>query len=92
MIRIVSVQPLEAYKLAVRFSDRTEGVVDLSAIERRGVFTPWNDPAYFNSVRIDSESGTIVWPNGADIDPYVLYAEANRISIEQALSAAFHDA
>jgi hypothetical protein len=27
----------------------------------------------FRSVRVDPELGTIVWPNGADIDPDVLY-------------------
>ena len=27
----------------------------------------------FRAVRVDEELGTIVWPNGADIDPDVLY-------------------
>jgi hypothetical protein len=31
------------------------------------------DPGYFNQVKVDDELGTIVWPNGADIDPDVLY-------------------
>jgi hypothetical protein len=31
-------------------------------------------PAYFASVRVDPELGTIVWDNGADLDPDVLYA------------------
>lgn len=30
------------------------------------------DAALFRSVRVDEELGTIVWPNGADIDPDVL--------------------
>ena len=29
------------------------------------------DPAFFRSVRVDEELGTIVRPNGADIDPDV---------------------
>jgi hypothetical protein len=32
-----------------------------------------NDPAVFRSVRVDPQLGTIVWPNGADIDPDVHY-------------------
>jgi hypothetical protein len=31
------------------------------------------DSSYFAQVRVDPELGTIVWSNGADIDPDVLY-------------------
>jgi hypothetical protein len=30
-----------------------------------------NDPAFFRAARV--EGGTVAWPNGADIDPDVLY-------------------
>jgi hypothetical protein len=30
-------------------------------------------PAYFSQVRVDPELGTVVWPNGADLDPDVVY-------------------
>jgi len=40
-----------------------------------GVFAPLKDPAIFAQVRIHAELGTVVWPNGADLDPDVLYAE-----------------
>ncbi|MDP8957599.1 MAG: DUF2442 domain-containing protein [Actinomycetota bacterium] len=33
------------------------------------------DPELFRRVRV--ESGTIVWPNGADIDPVVLHGSAS---------------
>jgi hypothetical protein len=37
------------------------------------VFEPVRtDPRFFRSVQVDPELGTIVWPNGADIDPDVL--------------------
>ena len=35
------------------------------------------DPEYFAQVRVGSESGTIVWPNGVDLDPDVLCHEAH---------------
>jgi len=31
------------------------------------------DRSLFMAVRVDPECGTIVWPNGADMDPDVLY-------------------
>jgi hypothetical protein len=30
------------------------------------------DPQLFRSVRVDETLGTVVWPNGADLDPDVL--------------------
>jgi hypothetical protein len=39
----------------------------------KGVFAELADTSRFREVRVDSELGTIVWPNGADLDPMVLY-------------------
>jgi len=65
------------YRLLLRFDDGTSGSVDVSAmISFTGVFEPLNDLDYFARVRVDEELGSIVWPNGADLDPIVLYAAA----------------
>lgn len=37
------------------------------------MFEPLLDPAYFARVAVDSELGTIVWPNEADFAPETLY-------------------
>ncbi len=39
-----------------------------------GVFAPLRNREEFLKVYVDSEIGTICWPNGADLDPDVLYA------------------
>jgi hypothetical protein len=71
---IVAVNPLGDYRLHLRFEDGVEGVVDLAHhLSFRGVFEPLRDPAWFARVRVDRELGTVVWPNGADLDPDVLY-------------------
>lgn len=63
------------YRVRLRFEDGVEGVVDLGPhLSFRGVFEPLRDPAYFAQLRVDPELGTVVWPNGADLDPNVLYA------------------
>jgi hypothetical protein len=72
---VVEVQVLEAYKLKLRFEDGVTGVLDLeNFIDFTGVFEPLQDPQYFSQVTAKLEFGTICWPNGADIDPDVLYA------------------
>ncbi len=72
---IIDVQPLEGYKLRLRFDDGVEGIVDISKIiEFTGVFTPLQDPDYFAKVRVNPDLGTIQWENEADLDPVVLYA------------------
>ena len=71
---IVAATTLGDYRLRLRFEDGVEGVVDLAPhLSFRGIFEPLRDPAYFALVQVDPELGTIAWPNGADLDPDVLY-------------------
>ena len=71
---VIFATPLDGYRLLLRYEDGVEGVVDLGpVISFRGVFAPLKDPAYFSQVKVDAELGTVSWPNGADLDPDVLY-------------------
>jgi hypothetical protein len=38
---------------------------------------PLNDPAYFAQVTVDTEAGTIAWPNSVDFAPEPLYEQAH---------------
>jgi hypothetical protein len=72
---VVEVQPLDDYRLHIRFDDGVEGIIDLAeVISFTGIFEPLNDRAYFSKVDVNPDVGTICWPNGADIDPDVLYS------------------
>jgi len=74
MTRIRSVLPLEGFNVKLTFTDGSEREVDLAPYLNGPIFEPLkNDPEVFRSVRVDDELGTIVWPNGADICPDVLY-------------------
>jgi len=69
-----SVKPLQGFWALVTFDDGTQREVDFEPYLQGPVFEPMrNDPAMFRSMTISG--GVIVWPNGADIDPDVLYYE-----------------
>ena len=73
LAEVIEVRPLDGHRLRLRFDDGVEGEVDIAKrITFHGVFAPLRDPKYFRRVRVDAELGTIVWPNGADMDPFVL--------------------
>ena len=76
LIDIIEVKPLSGRKLFLKFEDGKEGTVDLSEIvEFTGVFEPLKDDEYFNRVTVNSELGTICWPNDADLCADVLYSK-----------------
>ncbi|HXJ44965.1 MAG TPA: DUF2442 domain-containing protein [Bryobacteraceae bacterium] len=83
---IVSAKVIGQYQLHLRFEDGVEGAVDLGqALSFRGVFEPLKDPSYFAQVRVDAGLGTVVWPNGADLDPDVLYGRITGQPVTQGL-------
>ena len=61
------------------FEDGLQAVVDMDQVVKNytGVFAPLLDENYFQLVKVDPELGTIVWPNGADVCPDVLYSHAS---------------
>jgi hypothetical protein len=72
---IIEVKPLDDYRLRLRFEDGTEGTIDLTKlVPFTGVFAALRDRNNFNLVRVDPELGAVCWPNGADLDPDVLYS------------------
>ncbi len=76
MIRIKKVDYLSDYKLKLTFTDKKTKIVDLKKYKNKGpetVFYPFRDIEFFKSVSLDKHTGTIVWPNGADLCPDVLY-------------------
>ncbi len=83
---VVEVQPLGSYRLHLRFEDGVEGDLDLAGvIEFKGIFAPLRDEKEFAKVQLHPELGTIVWPNGADLDPDVLYARVSGEPIDLAV-------
>ncbi len=74
--RVTQVHHRGEYRLELSFTDGTAGELDFKerVAGRGGVFGPLEDVAFFRQVAVDSEAGTIVWPNGVDFCPDVLYS------------------
>jgi hypothetical protein len=76
---VVNVAYLGGYCLRLTFADGLVADLDLTA-KLEGdvgpVFEPLRDETYFAQVVVDTELGTIVWPNGADLAPDVLHEQS----------------
>jgi hypothetical protein len=71
LLRIRQVKALEGFKLRLALTDGSAIERDVAPLLVGPVFEPIRkDPAAFAGVRV--ESGTVVWPNGADLCPDVL--------------------
>lgn len=74
LIKVKKAAPLSDFIMLIEFEDGTKKEVDLEPFLHGPIFEPIrNDPTLFRDVHISG--GTIAWPNGADIDPDVLYYE-----------------
>lgn len=76
LARITHVEPVHDFVLRLTFDDGRVRDVDLESRLWGPVFEPLRqDPGLFRRVFVDHELGTIMWPNGADLDPDVLHGD-----------------
>jgi hypothetical protein len=74
MILIRSVKATDKFEVELEFFTGERRIVDWEPFLRGPIFEPLRrDAKLFRPVRVDEELGTIVWENGADMDPDVLY-------------------
>jgi hypothetical protein len=82
LIDIRKVTPLKDFKVLLEFTDDTSREVDLEKYLHGPIFQPLrDDPELFRAVFV--EGGTVTWPNGADIDPYVIYHDLTPAWMEE---------
>lgn len=76
--RVNRVRHICDYRLELSFTDGTTRELDFrqQIVGRGGVFSQLEDVEFFKEVQVDPEAGTIVWPNGVDLCPDVLYSLA----------------
>jgi hypothetical protein len=71
--KVTAVEVRPPYGLHLSFDDGVTREVDLSDELWGPMFEPLQDPAFF--ARVTIEHGTVVWPNGVDLDPLVLHGD-----------------
>jgi hypothetical protein len=71
--RVEWVRYMGGYKIHIRFTDGTEGVVDLGDELHGEMFVTLRKKTLFKQVGVHPEFRTLCWPNGADLAPEYLY-------------------
>ncbi len=71
--RVAEAHCVRDYSIHVRFTDGSEGEVDLRDELDGEVFEPLKDRTLFQQFSVHPEFHTLTWPNGADIAPESLY-------------------
>jgi len=80
--KINKVKVLSDYKIWLKYLDGTEGIIDLSDLVGRGVFSEWNDYEKFKNVKIGS-SGELIWQDELDLCPDSLYIKLTGKTAEE---------
>lgn len=73
ILHVEGVRYLQDHRLRLRFNDGVTKDVDLKGELHGEVFEPLREIEFFKKVRLNPETGTVEWPNGADFAPEFLY-------------------
>jgi len=73
LYEVTAFEVIGDYTLRVHFNDASSQIVNFEPVLYGEMFGPLRDPELFGKVTLDAELRNLVWPNGADFDPYVLH-------------------
>ena len=77
LVDVTGVRVLARYVVELTFDDGSVEVIDLEDRLRGPAFAPVRDDyATFCAVAVNTESGTLEFPNGADLSPAMLHLES----------------
>jgi len=86
MAKLIQIKPRENYKIHLRYSDHSEGVIDLSDMVKRGVFKKLKDKNLFDSAYI-SEHNTLAWNEDLELCADALYLRITGKKVEEVMPA-----
>jgi hypothetical protein len=70
---VIGVEIVGPYTLRLAFDDGQKQVINFEPVLYGPVFEPLRALNLFNQVQLNSDTGTIEWPTGADFNPVVLH-------------------
>ncbi|MDO4807094.1 MAG: DUF2442 domain-containing protein [Coriobacteriales bacterium] len=70
---VVSVRPMQDYRLLISFEDGKSGVFDMGDYLGLPLFAPLRSVVLFNRAFVDD--GTVAWPGEIDIAPERLWSD-----------------
>ena len=80
------------YRLRITFGDGLVRTIDFRPFLQGELYGPLRDLNLFNSVTLDPDVHTLVWPSGADFDPATLHDwpehEAGMVALAQRWAAS----
>jgi hypothetical protein len=71
--RVRAFEIVGPYRLRIEFADGLSRTIDFRPVLEGELYGPLRDLSLFNAVSLDREVHTLVWPNGADLDPATLH-------------------
>ena len=87
LVQPVAVEPRDGYRIWIRYSDGSEGEIDLSHLAGHGVFAAWDDRSYFEKVHV-TEHRSIAWDDLIELCPDALYMELTGLTVEELMAGA----
>ena len=92
MVKVISAEPLEGYKLRIQLSNGKRGVFYVSPYLEKGVFRELKEPQYFRRVKVSF--GGVMWPHEQDFSAetieYELEEESPDNSLQQTADSRHH--
>ena len=80
---VTKAEYLEGYKIKLTFNDKIVKIIDFEdrLKDAKNMFLPLKNINYFKKVKTDGT--TIVWPNGLDLCPDVLYEKGTEVKAKK---------
>jgi len=72
---VINVTAENNYKLAIKFDNGEQGILDMKPFLEIGVFQKLKELAVFNQVHVSFD--TIEWSIGVDLDPEFVYSKCH---------------